>query len=84
MIDLTEHDKRVLQNVGHAAYGRELTDIMRKIKAQLCSLDGLERGTDHNAAVEGRLLFKDFCDELVKHLSREERPKGTLRHEDYE
>lgn len=68
---LTDHDKRVLSTVGRNAYGKELIDIIRKVKNQLCSLDSIDREKDYNDQVEGRLLFKGFADELIEHLSRE-------------
>lgn len=84
MIELSEHDKRVLASVGHGAYGRELVQIVQKAKGQIASLDGLERGKDHNAEVEGRLLFTDFANELIRHLTFEKRPKKNLEKDDYE
>lgn len=76
MIELTDHDKRVLSTVGHGAYGRELLQILDKVKKQVCSLEGLEEGGDHNTAVEGRLLFKKLADEFIRYLSFEPRAKG--------
>ena len=74
-IEISEHEKKVLSNVGHGAYGRDLVAIMRKVKAQVCSLEGIEPGGDHNAEVEGRLLFKTFADEILKYLELEFRRK---------
>lgn len=73
MINLKPHEKSVLSRVGHGAYGKEFIDILKKVRSQVSSLEGLESGVDHNVAVEGRLLFKGFADELIKDLEFEER-----------
>lgn len=73
MIDLTftDHEKRILSNIGQGAYGRELTDLMGKLKARVCSLEGLEDDADHNAEVKARLLFKKFAEALIEYLQIE-------------
>lgn len=73
MIQLKPHEKSVLSRVGHGAYGKEFIDILEKVTKQVSSLEGLVAGGDHNAAVEGRLLFKQFADEILKNLKYEER-----------
>ncbi len=73
LIEISDHDKRVLSSVGKGAYGKELMEIFTKVKRQLCSLEHLESGSDHNADVEGRLLFKQFADELIGYMSLEKR-----------
>ena len=83
MIELSEHDKRVLSSVGHGAYGSELVQIIKKIRDQSASLEGLKPGGDHNAEVEGRLLFKEFADELIKNLSFQKRGPRPLDPADF-
>lgn len=85
-LDLSEHDKRVLSSVGHGPYGKELIAIIAKAKAQLSSLDGIERGGDYSAEVEGRLLFKDFAENLIRHLQYEKHlptPESKRGKEDF-
>ena len=86
MIEFSEHEKQILSRIGQGAYGRELMDLLRKAKEQLCSLESLERGQDYNAQVEGRLLFKQFADTFVNYLGLQIRPKNIERREnrDYE
>lgn len=72
-IDLSDHDKRVLNIIGQNPYGKELVGILQRAKEKLCSIENLEPGGDHNAQVEGRLLFKAFADEIMKALTFEKR-----------
>jgi len=74
ILTLSEHDKRVLGTV----------EIIRKVKNQLCSLDSVDRDKDFNDQVEGRLLFKDFADELIEHLTHEVRISKPLDRDEYE
>jgi hypothetical protein len=89
MIEIKAHERSVLSRVGHGPYGKELIDILKKVRAQVSSLEGLVPGVDHNAAVEGRLLFKQYADELIKDLEFEERrhrpndPEAELGTADY-
>lgn len=69
IIDITDHEKRVLASVGNGAYGRELQQILAKVTQQLCSLDSIDTSKDYTPQVEGRMLFKQFADELIRHLS---------------
>lgn len=85
MIDLSEHDKRVLASVGNGAYGKELVQIVSKVKQQLCSLDSVDKDKDYTPQVEGRLLFRDFADELTRYLSFEKKVgRTTVDRGDYE
>jgi len=84
ILTLSEHDKRVLGTVGRNPYGKELVEIIRKVKNQLCSLDSVDRDKDFNDQVEGRLLFKDFADELIEHLTHEVRISKPLDRDEYE
>lgn len=81
MITLNEHDKRVLANVGHGAYGREFVEIIEKVRKQLCSLEDLKPGTDHNTEVEGRILFKAFADVLIERMKFEQKPRTSAKPE---
>lgn len=84
IIELSEHDKRILGVVGRAPYGREFVGIMRKVREQLCSLDSVDRDKDFNDQVEGRLIFKDFADELIEHLGREQQVRKQVSSQDFE
>lgn len=78
---LSDHDLRILSSVGHGAYGKELIQILTKVKDQLCSIDGIERGSgNYGEQVEGRLIFKDFAIELIACLNFEKR--SHMRPED--
>lgn len=84
MIDLklTEHQKMILSNIGSGGYGREFIEILEKIKTRLCSIEDLPSGGDHNAEVEGRVLFANFANALIEQLNveRRRRPQDeTLR-----
>lgn len=83
-IELSDHDKRILGNIGRGAYGKELIDIIKKIRNKLSSLDGLEPGQDHNAEVEGRLLFKGLADELIERLTAERLNRPQIDPEEFE
>lgn len=89
MIEIKPHEKSVLSRVGHGAYGKELIDILKKVRRQASSIDGLKPGADHNAQIEGRLLFTQYADELIKYLEFEERkhrprdPDSELGNADY-
>lgn len=84
MIDFSDHDRRVLSSVGHGAYGRELIDLLEKAKRQLCSLESIKPGGDHNSEVEGRILFKQLADEFIKHLTFEKHRGQPLKRDNYE
>lgn len=73
MIALSEHEKRVLSVIGHGPYGKELVDIIRKLKSEMCSLETIERGTDYNNQIEGRLIFKELAESLIEHFEAEQR-----------
>lgn len=89
MIEIKPHEKSVLSRVGHGPYGKEFIAILKKVRSQVSSLEGLKPGADHNAAVEGRLLFTQYADELIKSLEYEERkhrpsdPDAELGEADY-
>lgn len=73
MIKLSPHEKGVLSKIGHGPYAKEFIQILEKMKVQVSSLEGMNPGEDHNVAVEGRLLFRGFLEELTKHLNFENR-----------
>lgn len=89
MIQLSDHEKTILQRIGKGSYGRELAEILAKARNQASSLEGLTPGGDHTAAVEGRLLFKEFADEIIRHLTRPDHvrklrdPDSMLGTDDY-
>lgn len=66
---LSEHDKVVLTRIGKGPYGQELAQIIRKVQQEKSSLDNIRKGEDYGPQVEGRLLFKEFVDELVEALA---------------
>lgn len=84
IIDLSDHDKRVLATIGRGPYGTEFIKIFKKARDQAASLDGIDRSKDYNDQVEGRLLFKDFSDEMLGHLNRNIRQKNRAEPEDFE
>lgn len=72
-INLSDHDKKVLRHIGSGPYGKELAKLLQKIRDRVCSLDGIDREREVAPQVEGRLLFKDFADELVTRLTQDRR-----------
>lgn len=83
MIEISDHDKRVLGIIGRGPYGKELTQIIVKARNQLSSLDSIDTSKPYTDQVEGRLLFKEFADELVDHLARPDRQMRRLDTDDY-
>lgn len=84
MIKISDHDKKILGNIGRGAYGKELIEIIKKITGQLTSLDSVDKTKDYTPQVEGRILFKEFSDELVEKLSFERRQMRPLDADDFE
>lgn len=81
MIDFnfTDHEKRVLSNVGQGAYGAEFIELLQKLRTRLCSIEDLPAGGDHNTEVAARLLFKEFADKLVEDMSVDRRRIPPMR-----
>ena len=71
--EFSDHEKRVLSNIGTGGYGKELIDILKRVRARACSLEDLQEGSDHNMEVEARLLFKKFVDTIVERLETDVR-----------
>lgn len=84
MIPFTDHDKKVLSVIGRNPYGKELIEILRRARDASSSLDGIDRNGDVPAQVQGRLIFKDFADELIERLGYSKRVPKPLNPQEFE
>lgn len=84
LIELSEHDKKVLSIVGHGPYGRDFVKIIDRVKDEVCSLKNIDRNRDTGPQVEGRLLLKDAFEELIKRMTHDDQAHPHRPPEDFE
>jgi uncharacterized protein YecA (UPF0149 family) len=78
-MDFTPEERKILQAAGRSEYGRSLIALFKRLESKMSSIEGITPGNE-GAQVEGRKIFKEFCNALTKGMSINDRvakPKDT-------
>lgn len=72
-MQFTSQERVFLQRLGRSEEGRDLSIILERAKAHYSSIAGIDGSKDYGAQVEGRRLFVEFVDDLVKEIMTRKR-----------
>jgi hypothetical protein len=78
-----DNEKKFLQALGRSSEGRELVQILERVKKEFSSIDSIDGTKDYGAQVEGRKLFGTFVDALTKQIMTQKHVVRPLDRDDY-
>lgn len=82
-MQFADHHKRFLKEIGRTDTGRNLVELFLAAKGHYSSIATIDKSRPTDSQIEGRQLFCEFMDELVKQITTQRHLPRPLGQDDF-